>query len=214
MPPRPAAPRSRGGPARRHDPCFCTIVMEISPPIDLIPPLPQPRSSGPLAHRSDPRETPERGQAPRRSSDGGRSGAAPVSDLASCRSAQALVPRLLIIDDDDDLLQMARAILGADGYLVDTAYAAIDGVHKALRFPPDVILLDVLMRGCDGLEIFDTLRQHERTCNVPVLALSSLAGRDAARLLLDIGFVALIEKPVDWPVLRHELRRHVNGRAI
>ncbi|MDW8280834.1 MAG: response regulator [Myxococcales bacterium] len=130
------------------------------------------------------------------------------------RGAQTLVPRLLIIDDDDDLLQMARAILGADGYLVDTAYAAIDGVHKALRFPPDVILLDVLMSGCDGLEIFDTLRQHERTCHVPILALSLLAGRDASRLLLDIGFAALIEKPVNWPVLRQELRRHVNARVI
>ena len=122
--------------------------------------------------------------------------------------------RVLIIDDDDDLLQMARGILGADGYLVDTAYAALDGVHKALRFPPDVILLDVLMSGCDGLEIFDTLRQHERTRNVPVLALSTLAGRDAARLLLDIGFATLIEKPVDWPVLRRELRQRTSGRTV
>ncbi len=125
----------------------------------------------------------------------------------------ALPARVLIIDDDDDLLQLARGILGADGYLVDVAYSGLDGVHKALRFPPDVILLDVLMTGCDALEVFDTLRQHERTAAVPVLALSTLAGRDAARLLLDIGFAALIAKPVDWPVLRHELRRRAGCRT-
>jgi CheY-like chemotaxis protein len=129
------------------------------------------------------------------------------------RGALALAPRLLIIDDDDDLLQMARGILGADGYLVDTAYAALDGVHKALRFPPDAILLDVLMSGCDGLEVFDTLRQHERTCSVPILALSTLAGPDASRLLTDVGFAALIEKPVSWPALRRELRRIVGQRT-
>ena len=179
--------------------------METSPPFET--PSAQEQRSRPTV----------RGERRGNQGPGGRRaalGSAQPAPMTHNRSAQALVPRLLIIDDDDDLLQMARAILGADGYLVDTAYAAIDGVHKALRFPPDVILLDVLMSGCDGLEIFDTLRQHERTCNVPVLALSSLAGRAAARLLLDIGFAALIEKPVDWPVLRNELRRHANSRAI
>lgn len=183
--------------------------METSPPFET-PSAPQPaRARVRPAVRGERRGN----QAPAP----GRAALEPAlqpSALTQHRGAQALVPRLLIIDDDDDLLQMARAILGADGYLVDTAYAAIDGVHKALRFPPDVILLDVLMSGCDGLEIFDTLRQHERTCNVPVLALSSLAGRSAARLLLDIGFAALIEKPIDWPLLRSELRRHASSRAI
>lgn len=145
---------------------------------------------------------------------GARAGRVLPAELLHHRAAQAVMPRVLVIDDDDDLLQMARAILSTDGYLVDTAYAGIDGVHKALRFPPDVILLDVLMSDCDALEIFDTLRSHERTREVPVLALSSLAGRDAARLLLDVGFAALIEKPVDWPVLRRELRRRVSSRAI
>ncbi len=174
----------------------------------------------PMPQRDLPRPRPrgrDRGRERLDTLDRGRRRPVPrLSDEAALRTriGQGLTPRVLIIDDDDDLLQMARAILGSDGYLVDTAYAAIDGVGKALRFPPDVILLDVLMSGCDALEIFDTLRSHERTCHVPVLALSSLAGRDAARLLLDIGFAALIEKPVDWPVLRHELRRRTGSRAI
>lgn len=128
--------------------------------------------------------------------------------------AMALLPRVLIIDDDEDLLQVARRVLGEDGYLVDVAYTAMDGIHKALRFPPDAIVLDVLMSGCDGMEIFDTLKHHERTRGVPVLALSALAGRDAARLLLEAGFAALIEKPVNWPVLRRELRCRAPQRTI
>lgn len=136
------------------------------------------------------------------------------STIRPPHAALALVPRILLIDEDDDFLQSARSNLGADGYLVDTACSSLDGLHKALRFPPDLILLDVLLTGCDSMEVFDTLRRHERTCTVPVLALSSLAGRDATRLVLRAGFAALVEKPVDWAALRRELRRRVNSRTI
>jgi two-component system cell cycle response regulator DivK len=119
-------------------------------------------------------------------------------------SAQlARPPRVLLVDDEDEFLELTRIILEGAGFVVECARAAGEAVARAVARPPDVILLDILLPGCDGLEILETLRSEPETANVPVLACTALGQRDSGRLLVQAGFDGLVTKPIDW----HDLER-------
>jgi CheY-like chemotaxis protein len=107
-------------------------------------------------------------------------------------------PRILIVDDEEEFLELTTAFLRGAGFEVECARAAGEAVARAVRHPPDVILLDILLPGCDGLDILDTLRSEPETRTVPVLACTALSQRDSGPLLVSAGFDGLINKPIDW----------------
>src|SRR5947209_8723122 len=112
-------------------------------------------------------------------------------------------PRVLLVDDEEDFLELTAIFLREVGFDVECARAAGEAVARAVRNPPDVILLDILLPGCDGLEILETLRSEPETAEVPVLACTALGKRDSGPLLVHAGFDGLVSKPIDW----HELER-------
>src|SRR5262245_39278231 len=111
--------------------------------------------------------------------------------------------RVLIVDDEEDFLEVAAALLARAGFEVECARAAGEAVARAVARPPDVIVLDILLPGCDGLEILETLRNEPETAEVPVLACTALGQRDSGPLLVQAGFDGLVSKPIDW----HDLAR-------
>jgi CheY-like chemotaxis protein len=114
-------------------------------------------------------------------------------------------PRVLVIDDEEEFLELTSIFLRGAGFEVECARAAGEAVARAVRNPPDVILLDILLPGCDGLEILETLRAEPETADVPVLACTALGQRDSGPLLVHAGFDGLVTKPIDW----HELARQL-----
>jgi CheY-like chemotaxis protein len=112
-------------------------------------------------------------------------------------------PRVLLVDDEEEFLELTRTILEDSGFVVECARAAGEAVARAVANPPDVILLDILLPGCDGLEILETLRGEPETSEVPVLACTALGQRDSGPLLVQAGFDGLVAKPIDW----HDLER-------
>jgi CheY-like chemotaxis protein len=114
-------------------------------------------------------------------------------------------PRILIVDDEEDFLELARALLEQVGFQVECARAAGEAVARAVLNPPDLILLDILLPGCDGIDILETLRSEPETAEVPVLACTALGKRHSAPLLLEAGFDGLVSKPIDWPDLVRRL---------
>lgn len=112
-------------------------------------------------------------------------------------------PRVLLVDDEEEFLELTRNILEGSGFIVECARAAGEAVARAVANPPDVILLDILLPGCDGLEILETLRGEPETAEVPVLACTALGQRDSGPLLVQAGFDGLVAKPIDW----HDLSR-------
>jgi DNA-binding response OmpR family regulator len=105
--------------------------------------------------------------------------------------------RVLVIDDEAPIRLLCRVNLEAAGIEVSEAEDGNVGLESARAEPPDVILLDVMMPGMDGWDVFGELVKEERTATIPVVFLTARAElRDQARGL-ELGGVDYVTKPFD-----------------
>ncbi len=108
-----------------------------------------------------------------------------------------MATRVLVIDDEGPIRLLCRVNLEAAGMVVHEAEDGATGVEAARREKPDVILLDVMMPGRDGWDVFGELLDDERTAKIPVVFLTARAElRDQARGL-ELGGVDYVTKPFD-----------------
>jgi DNA-binding response OmpR family regulator len=106
-------------------------------------------------------------------------------------------PSVLVIDDAGPIRLLCRVNLEAAGIEVHEAEDGPSGVEAARREQPDVILLDVMMPGMDGWEVFGVLLEGEETAKIPIVFLTARAElRDQARGL-ELGGVDYVTKPFD-----------------
>ena len=102
---------------------------------------------------------------------------------------------VLVIDDEAPIRLLCRVNLEAAGVEVSEAEDGKSGLAVAREERPDVILLDVMMPGMDGWQVFDELLQDEKTASIPVVFLTARAElRDQARGL-ELGGVDYVTKP-------------------
>ena len=110
--------------------------------------------------------------------------------------------RILIIDDDPDIVRFVQTSLTMDGYDVRAENDGRAGIDAVLREPPDLVLLDVMMPDVDGFEVLERLKTSPSAANVAVLLLTAKANvRDLVRGL-DGGADDYITKPFDIDELR------------
>ncbi|MBI4466320.1 MAG: response regulator [Acidobacteria bacterium] len=83
------------------------------------------------------------------------------------------VPRILVVDDNEDIRRVLKLALEREKYDVLTAADGVEGLQKALDSRPDLIVLDLTMPGLSGLEVCQRLRASPDLANVPVLILSA-----------------------------------------
>jgi len=118
--------------------------------------------------------------------------------------------RLLIVEDEADLLRRLAKILRAEGYAVDTAADGEEGLHKAVEYDYDAILLDAMLPVFDGWELLARLRKTKAT---PVLMLTARdASADRVRGL-DSGADDYVVKPFDLPELLARVRALIRRGA-
>jgi two-component system OmpR family response regulator len=118
--------------------------------------------------------------------------------------------RILIVEDEPDLLRSIAQALREEGYAVDTAAEGEDGFYKAENYDYDAIVLDVMLPKMDGWEILKRLRKTKKT---PVLMLTA---RDQTRDRvkgLDTGADDYVVKPFDLPELFARLRALIRRSA-
>ncbi len=101
--------------------------------------------------------------------------------------------RILLVDDNPDLARLFRRYLAAEPFRIIQATTAAAALQCVRTLHPDVILLDILMRGQDGWEILASLRQEPAAQGVPIIICSVLPEQTAARLL---GVAGFLPKPV------------------
>ena len=106
------------------------------------------------------------------------------------------MPKLLMIDDDKDMLEVTKALLGKKGFEV-AAYANWeDALQDIETFQPQIILLDVFLSGIDGLEICKKLKGMQHTRHIPVLIFSAYP-RVAESVTYEYGADDFIAKPFE-----------------
>lgn len=122
-------------------------------------------------------------------------------------------PHVLVIDDDVEFLELAQIALGEMGLEVSIARTPGEGLVRAVKQPPDIILLDIMLPGQDGLDVLEALRQEPETCQIPVVACTALGQRDSGSLLPTIGFDGIVTKPLDLRELGKALLSHLRAKS-
>ncbi len=116
--------------------------------------------------------------------------------------------RVLYIEDNPVNVVLMEAMLAhLQEVQLECAALPIEGLQKALREPPDLVLLDIQMPGMDGFEVLARLRANATTAAVPVLAVSANAMRADRDAAIAAGFSDYLTKPVDLDRLREAVRR-------
>lgn len=113
-----------------------------------------------------------------------------------------MAKRILIVDDDPDLVEAVSMLLEAEGFTPLAAYGGDEGLEKARSEKPDLIVLDIMMPGKDGYAVAKELAEDDELSEIPVIMLTavtdyvgttSYSHGDGKGLVADDFF----EKPVD-----------------
>ena len=101
--------------------------------------------------------------------------------------------KILIIEDEPDLVKGLKLNLSDEGFDVDWAVNGVDGLRKAIDEAPDIIILDLMLPEMDGLEVCRRLRQ--KSINIPVIMLTAKGGEIDKVVGLEIGADDYMTKP-------------------
>lgn len=105
------------------------------------------------------------------------------------------VRTIAVIDDNEDNGELLRAMLG-DQYTVLVFTNGRDALESFHTTVPDLVLLDISMPVMDGNEVLKIMRQNEKLCKIPVVAITAHAMKGQEQEFLKSGFDAYISKPI------------------
>ena len=106
-------------------------------------------------------------------------------------------PRILIVDDEPDLLAVLRFGLEAEGFDVLEASDGVRGLDLARAQAPDLIVLDLMLPRMDGYKVCRALKFDDRYRRIPIFILSARSGETDRRLALDLGADEYMTKPYE-----------------
>ena len=118
-------------------------------------------------------------------------------------------PAILAVDDTSESLALLVQVLTAAGYSVRPADSGELALAAAAANPPDLILLDVRMKGVDGLEVCRRLKAREETVHIPVILISAFADVKEWVEGLALGAADYVSKPFQTEELLTRVRTHL-----
>ena len=119
-----------------------------------------------------------------------------------------MTPLVLIVDDNQKNLKLARDVLRSAGFRTLEAETGAVGMALAAEHLPDVILMDIRLRDMDGTDAARALGGGARTAEIPVVALSALPLVDEVEWLSASGFAGYLEKPITVGEFPDQVRRY------
>jgi DNA-binding response OmpR family regulator len=105
------------------------------------------------------------------------------------------VSRILVVEDDRDIAELVRLYLDKAGHQVEVSFSGIDVVSRVRSDPPDLIILDLMLPGIDGLTICRAIRSHGPTSHIPIIVLSARADESDRIHGLELGADDYVVKP-------------------
>ncbi len=120
--------------------------------------------------------------------------------------------RILIVDDEEDIVELLSYNLKSEGYVVGTCQSGQDALDQYKEFNPDLIILDIMMPSVDGIEVCQTIRASNSNSDILIAFLTARSESFTQVAALDAGGDDYITKPIKPNVLKSKiksiLRRH------
>jgi DNA-binding response OmpR family regulator len=117
--------------------------------------------------------------------------------------------KILIVDDEPDVLEFLRNGLKKNNFDAICAADGEEGFRKALTEEPDLILLDLIMPNRDGFTMLQELKTNELTQGIPVIVLSIKSEIDSIYKSQEHGVVDYIIKPCDFQMILKYIKRYI-----
>ena len=122
-------------------------------------------------------------------------------------------PRILVVDDEPDAVELVAFNLKGAGYDVSTAVDGEEALKKARDLLPDLIVLDLMIPAVDGLEVCKILRRDARTATIPIVMLTAKAAEVDRVLGLELGADDYVTKPFSPRELVLRVKRLLRSTA-
>ena len=115
---------------------------------------------------------------------------------------------ILLIDDEETIQEVVQVGIRIEaGWQVETASSGLEGINLAQHHQPDVILLDVMMPGMDGIDTLSQLKTNEKTNAIPVIFLTAKAQAAEKNQFQNLGVVDVITKPFNSMTLASQIAK-------
>ncbi|NOX34484.1 MAG: response regulator [Deltaproteobacteria bacterium] len=119
---------------------------------------------------------------------------------------------ILIVDDEEDIIELIKYNLKNEGYSILTAQTGEKAIKMAKEFHPDLMVLDLMLPGIDGLEVTKNLRNNNRTRHLPIVMLTAKGEESDIVTGLELGANDYISKPFSPKVLIARVRAILRRR--
>ncbi len=106
-----------------------------------------------------------------------------------------MAAKILIVDDDPDMVELLRLVLTEAGYSACTAATGTEALAEAQRSSPDLVVLDLLLPKMNGFNVCENLRRNPATASVPIIMITMLPGQFPRLVGVEAGVNAYVNKP-------------------
>jgi two-component system alkaline phosphatase synthesis response regulator PhoP len=120
---------------------------------------------------------------------------------------------ILVVDDEEDILELVRYNLHREGYTVVCTTSGEEALTLAQREAPDLVILDLMLPGIDGLAVARHLRQHSATSDVPIVMLTAKGEEADVVTGLELGADDYVTKPFSPRILIARLKAVIRRRS-
>jgi len=103
-------------------------------------------------------------------------------------------PKILLIEDERDIAEIYKEVLEEAGYYVVVEYDGKEGLRTSLEEPWDLLLLDIMLPGEDGLNVLEQVCSKDYLKNKPIVLLTNLGGEDLIKKAFEIGATSYLIK--------------------
>ena len=127
---------------------------------------------------------------------------------------EASTSKLLIVDDEPENVRVLEAMVTPLGVETYTALSGSQALEMAAKVSPDVIVLDILMPGMDGIEVCRRLKENRSTRNIPVIFVTALVDVQNHAAAVEAGGIGFITKPIQHILLAASIRSAIRMKHL
>jgi CheY-like chemotaxis protein len=120
--------------------------------------------------------------------------------------------KILVLEDDPDIMRILMHTLKAAGYMVIPAYGGDDAIRKVKQHQPALILTDLAMPKMSGVEVIEVLKNDPDTSHIPVVAVTAYVWDGLAQSAGQVGCDGFIAKPFSTKHLLREVEKYLPQR--